>query len=78
MSFQRYYVISWSPVQEKKHMSRGVVISCSVNEDGSDIKQDGTRQILYIKICGLQLPREPHRSNRFLRLTDRWQSDVIM
>ena len=30
------------------------------------------------KICGLQLPREPHRLSRFLQLTGRWQYDGIM
>ena len=29
-------------------------------------------------ICGLQLPREPHRSTRLLQLTGRWQHDGIM
>ena len=30
------------------------------------------------QICGLQLPREPHRSTRLLQLTGRWQYDGIM
>ena len=30
------------------------------------------------KICGLQLPREPHGSTRLLQLTGRWQHDGIM
>ena len=30
------------------------------------------------KICGLQLPLEPHRSPRLLQLTGRWQNDGIM
>ena len=30
------------------------------------------------QICGLQLPRERHRSNRLLQLTDRWQFNGIM
>ena len=37
--------------------------------------------ILYIyikiKICGLQLPREPHRLTRLLQLTGRWQYDRV-
>ena len=28
-------------------------------------------------ICGLQLPREPHRSTRLLQLTGRWRDDAI-
>ena len=30
-------------------------------------------KIKNIKICGLQLPRKPHQSTRFLQLTGRWQ-----
>ena len=31
--------------------------------------------IIFFKICGLQLLREPHRSTRLLQLTSRWQHD---
>ena len=49
-----------------------------------------TREIMYyseiqfdllfsiIIICGLQIPREPHRSTRVLQLTGRWQNGGIM
>ena len=30
---------------------------------------------IVLKICGLQLPREPQRATRLLQLTDRWQHD---
>ena len=29
--------------------------------------------IEFLKVYGLQLPREPHRSSRLLQLTERWQ-----
>ena len=28
--------------------------------------------MLKVPICGLQLPREPHRATRLLKLTGRW------
>ena len=31
-----------------------------------------------VLICGLQLPREPYRSTRLLKMTGRWQYDGIM
>ena len=34
--------------------------------------------ILKLKICGVELPREPHRSTRVLQLTGRWKYDGIM
>ena len=34
--------------------------------------------IIVIIICGLQLPREPHRSTRLLQLTGRWQYNGII
>ena len=34
--------------------------------------------VTMIVFCGLQLPREPHRSTRLLQLIGRWQYDGIM
>ena len=41
-------------------------------------KKKEISKYIKIKICGLQLPSEPHRSTRLLQLTGRWQHDGMM
>ena len=71
-------LVTFPMTQGKDKLLRLLVFPMRSPSGNSAIVQKMNIPAIKLKICGLQLAREPRRSTRLLQLTGRWQHDGIM